>query len=158
VGLQVLIAGCSGPERARIERTVRQALGDRPQSGSWSVSLVKVGDQWSVSVDGPEAKFRGITLTTTEIQLPHAIKNALERPQTSPTTSTGVPLAAPSAPEQRDRHKCSHCGRAFVVIYGAQADEPKDMAPVACPHCWHKMQVPIAQGAVLTQEYRAEAT
>ena len=163
MGLQILIAGCAADERPRVENAVRRAIGARADSGAWSVSLVKLGGEWSVTIDGPEPPFRGLSLTTPEIRLQNAIVEALSktkpaagrpaaarpaRPATSPVSSTS---------ETRDRHRCPGCGADFLVIYAIQPGEPTTKAPVACPGCWQVTQVPVSETAAQHQDYRAEA-
>lgn len=69
MGLQVLIAGCTADEKSQVDHTVRKAIGNRAEAGPWSVSLVKLGAEWSVTIDGPEPKYKGLTLTAPEISL-----------------------------------------------------------------------------------------
>jgi hypothetical protein len=74
--------------------------------------------------------------------------------QTAGATLKLEPEPIDSKPEGNE---CDSCGRYFRVIYEAEPNEPKVTAPVACPHCWQMTDVPVAEGAAATQEYRAEA-
>jgi hypothetical protein len=142
VGLQVLIAGCPAEERPRVE----------------NVSLVKLGADWSVTIDGPEQPFKGLTFMTPEIRLQNAIVQALTKPRADRKTPSLPAVPEPSAgPETRDRHECPKCGGNFVVIYGSQPGERTTDAPVACPHCWQVTHVPVAWSAAQHEDYRAEA-
>ncbi len=62
----------------------------------------------------------------------------------------------PEAFERRDVHECAVCRRAFVVVYDAELGEPLEPAPVACPHCWRVMQVPVARSARWGKDYRSD--
>lgn len=220
--LRILIAGCASGDRAYFESMVRQIFRARPEEESWNVSLVRLSDEWSVTLDGPEPEFKGLTFSAPDEDLQGAIRRAIKggggrnahaaraavttpgaetvvsheqapmrpssaRPAAAPsprprataptrpsapassappvsTTSangTSAPAAAASPPlapgERRDRHQCEKCGRPFAVVYVIQPNEPKESAPVACPHCWCIKKVPIAEAAAYTNDYRAEA-
>ena len=160
MGLQVLIAGCTADEKSRVESTVRRAIGNRAEDGPWSVSLVKLGTQWSVTIDGPEPKYKGLTLMVPEISLQNALVEALTKPRADTDTDahSPSPAAAPSSlPGTRDQHQCPKCGKNFVVIYAAQPGERTTDAPVACPHCWQVTNVPVAASAAMHEDYRAVA-
>ena len=160
MGLQVLIAGCTADEKSRVESTVRRAIGNRAEDGPWSVSLVKLGTQWSVTIDGPEPKYKGLTLMAPEISLQNALVEALTKPRDDidAEAHSPSPAAAPSSlPGTRDQHQCPKCGKNFVVVYAAQPGERTTDAPVACPHCWQVTQVPVAASAAQHEDYRAEA-
>jgi len=160
LGLQVLIAGCTADEKSRVDSTVRKAIGNRAEDGPWSVSLVKLGTQWSVTIDGPEPKYKGLTLMAPEISLQNALVEALSKPRddTDAEAHSPSPTAAPSSlPGTRDQHQCPKCEKNFVVVYAAQPGERTTDAPVACPHCWQVTEVPVAASAAQHEDYRAEA-
>jgi len=178
LGLQVLIAGCPRDERSRVEGTVRRAVGDRAEQGPWTISLVRLGGEWQVTVDGPDPSLRQVSLTVPEIRLQNAIVEVIAKspappggvaapggvprpspPPSSPAAPVPAPAATPvpSAGESRDKHECPKCGQGFVVIYAKQAGEGTTKAPVACPKCWQVMKVPIASEAAQHQDYRAES-
>ena len=54
MSLKILCAGGSKEEKEAVETAVRAGIGARPAAETWTVSLVKVGRQWSVTLDGPE--------------------------------------------------------------------------------------------------------
>jgi DNA-directed RNA polymerase subunit RPC12/RpoP len=58
--------------------------------------------------------------------------------------------------EARDPHVCEYCGKAVLVVYERQPDEPKELAPLACPHCWRIGHVPVGLWAAAGRDYRAE--
>jgi hypothetical protein len=64
--------------------------------------------------------------------------------------------AAPQGGPQRVRHQCGSCHAAFVVSYEAAPDEGEETVAVACPHCWHKNYVLIAESAAESRDYTAE--
>jgi hypothetical protein len=159
--LKVLLAGCSKEEREQAESQVRQALGRRADGSPWTVSLVRIAGQWSVTLDSPSEGVRALTLVAPEGRLREAIVQALG----GPSPSAGTPRAAPAAParagpsragEQRGPSRCSKCGQGFVVVYDAAPDEPEETVAVACPHCWQVNHVLVAEGAAETRDYRAE--
>lgn len=155
--VKIMIAGCPPKERAHIEATVRSALGARAASGPWSLSLVKVGSQWSVSLDGPEPRLKGLSVVAPDNRLKQAIAEALDGAPREPSPGHVAP-PAPAPGEKRDRYECPACGRGFAVVYRAQPGDSATQAPVACPHCWQVTNVAIPEGVAFTQEYRAEPT
>ena len=62
MSLNIMIAGCRKDERDRIEAAVRAAFTGRPDEEPWNVSLVNVGHQWSIDIDGPDPQFKGMSL------------------------------------------------------------------------------------------------
>jgi hypothetical protein len=163
--LKVLLAGCSKEEREQAESQVRQALGRRAEGSPWTVSLVRIAGQWSVTLDGPSEGVRALTLVAPEGRLREAIVQALtgQAPTGHAPSSGGAPSRAPAARgpaaragEQRGPSRCNKCGQAFVVVYDAAPDEPEETVAVACPHCWQVNHVLVAEGAAETRDYRAE--
>ena len=167
MSLKILVAGCPKDEREPVEQSVRAVLGKRPASESWNVSLVKMGGQWSVSLDCSELRLRGVTFLAPDERLGGSLREALQQAGALP----GVPAAAsgpasaggaPAVPadghagETRERHTCEKCQAAFEVIYEAQPSEPRQTVAVACPHCWHVNRVPVGSWAATGREYRAE--
>lgn len=82
----------------------------------------------------------------------------------SPQAPAPLPLPKPSVPpaplvdgDRKDRHQCEGCQAPFDVFYYAVAGERMERCPVACPSCWHVNNVPIASGAGLNGDYRAQA-
>jgi hypothetical protein len=160
VSLKVFIAGCLPQDRGQIEGVVKKALGDRSESGLWNVSLVKMGDSWSISVDGPEPQFKSLSLTAAADRLQETITGVLNnhKPDGNPTSLSKVETAQEreTAGDSRDRYECPECKRPFMVVYPAQPKDRETKAPVACPHCWQVTQVTVTESAAITEEYRAE--
>ena len=154
--IDVLMAGCSEEERERVGRLVRAAIGDRAAAEPWRVSLVKVGGQWSASLDGPGARLRGRTFTVPEAKLRDAILASLQGQ--AGEGPPAVPAAAPEPPgdTRRDSQECSRCRKPFAVVYELRQGEGLRRMPVACPHCWQMNYVEIGQWAASGHDYRAE--
>jgi hypothetical protein len=180
MGLKILAAGCSKEDRERVEHRVKAVLGQRPAGESWSVSLVKTRGKWSVTLDGPDSRLRGFTFLSSEPRLSASLTEALQStgflgPSPEGPASPSLPPLPPSAPappahhspitsaprpmaagERRDPHECGDCGKPFLVLYEAQANEPLETVSVACPHCWERNVVAIGQWAATGRDYRAE--
>ena len=75
-----------------------------------------------------------------------------------PSSRRSPPAARPSAPPagSTDRLQCEKCGRPFRVVYESQPGEEMEVAPVACPHCWHGNRAMVGAEAAETRDYRAE--
>ena len=78
MGLKLMCAGCSKDEREAAEADVRKALGRRTEGGAWIVSLVRISDQWSITLDGSSYGVRSMTLVAPEGRLYETIAEALE--------------------------------------------------------------------------------
>lgn len=154
--LKILLAGVDKDARGEVEATVRQALGGRAASGPWSISIVNSGGTWSVTLDGPGDRLRGLSFVTDPGQLSDAIRRAIDGDRQS--AAPGIaPDVMPSPPtEMRDTHVCGHCGQASLVVYELLPDEPKELAPLACPHCWKIGHVEIGAWAAAGGDYRSE--
>ncbi|MGH7535847.1 MAG: hypothetical protein ACREMG_09690 [Gemmatimonadales bacterium] len=158
MGVKIMCAGCSADEREAAETAVRRAVASLP--GSWTISLVKVSRQWSVTIDGPGAK--GLTLVAPEGRIPETIRTALGKPGgasgPAPTARAGrAPAgAADGGLERRDRHPCQKCGQEFAVVYASAPGEGTRTVAVACPHCWEIGHFPVSEEAALNRDYRAE--
>jgi len=176
MGLKIMCAGCSKDEREQAEAVVRSAVGPAADTDAWTISLVKLGGQWSVTLDARTVPGRGRTLMTPASRLGEAIAEAIrapkaEAPEGKPapaatartaaaaaamsTPAAGVPaIAAP--PAIPGAIACKKCGHSFKVVYDAQPGEPLQEAPVACPYCWQMNKVEIGLEAAETSDYRAE--
>jgi len=152
----VLCAGCSRQEREWAEAAVRRVVGKGVDGGPWTISLVKVGAQWSVTVDAPGSGIRTVTLIAPGNRLGEAIAEAIAAPgrPAGPGPVSGPGSGPPS--ERRGRFDCHGCGRPFLVVYQAAPNENERSAPAACPHCWHVNHVLIGENAAETREYQAE--
>lgn len=170
--VKILCAGCSKEEREQAEADVRTALADRSAAGDWMVSLVKLADRWSVTLDAPAVKLRGVTVVAPQGRLGASIRAALNSSLGAPAAvaparpappAGAAPAAArlPAAPAKPPaasdgRLSCDKCGGGFVVVCDSRPGESLESAPVACPHCWHVNHVLIDAEAAFTRDYRAE--
>jgi hypothetical protein len=154
MSLRIMIAGCAKDEKDEVGSSVKKALADRPKDEPWSVSVVKIASQWSVEINGPEARYKGLSLVAPLGDLTGSLRKAIAGAGNRPA----APAAAPTGgDEKKDRYECEGCSAPFEVIYTASPGEPQEVCPVACPQCWHVNHVPIAEGAGATGDYRAQA-
>ena len=124
--------------------------------GPWSVSVVNFGGRLSVTLDGPGDRLRGLSFVADPSQLSDAIRRAVDG-ECEITAPGLVPdETPPPSTEAREPHACEHCGQAVVVVYELQTGEPKELAPLACPHCWRIGHVAIGAWAAAGGEYRSE--
>jgi len=157
-----MVAGVDKDTRGPVEASVRHALGSQAERGPWSISVVSTAGKWSVTLDGPDDRLRGLSFVAERSRLEDAIREAVrdggERPAITGTASSGTaPSGATSSPsEARDRHPCEHCGKAMLVVYEQRPDEGKALVAVACPHCWRIGHVEVGAWAGAGGEYRAE--
>jgi hypothetical protein len=173
MSLKILCAGCSKQEREAVEVEVAAALGARARDDPWTVSLVKIGDRWSVTLEGPDRATRGAAFMAPEGRLRQAIAEAVNQGAPAAPPPAAAPAAAarsgasrpmraagPSAAgpggQRRDRHECSKCKKPYVIVYETEAGEPTETVPVACPRCWQIDHVAVAQSAGLTADYKVE--
>jgi len=139
-------------ERGAVEAAVRRGLGSRVAAGAWSISVVHLAGKWSVTVDG--GGLGSASVMTDRGSLAEAIRRLVE----GGGAGAVPPATASDAPpiEVRDRHVCEKCGRGVLVVYETRRGEPKEVAPVACPHCWAIGHVEVAAWAAAGHEYRCE--
>ncbi len=156
------MAGLDKDARWAVEACVREALGTRATREPWTVSLVKLSSRWSVTLHGPTERTRTISFTAEDNSLGQAIRRAIEAgaEAAGPALSTagtqkGSPPGDAPGPVQ-DRHTCRHCGGTLLVAYETRPGEAKDLAPVACPHCWQINHVEIGAWAASGRDYRCE--
>lgn len=153
--LRILLAGVDKDERAAVETAVRQGLGSRTTAGSWSVSVVQLAGKWSVTVDG--GGLRSASAVAERSSLADAVRSLVGDGPAAPAEGPAAPPAASEGTtEVRERHDCERCGRGMCVVYEARPDEPREPAPVACPHCWWVGQVPVGAWAAAGRDYRAD--
>jgi hypothetical protein len=154
--IKILLAGVDKDARGAVEATVRKALGARASSGPWSISVVSSGGMWSVTLDGPGDRLRGVSFVAEPSGLFEAIRKAVDGDPEGAALSPAPDTALPPPTEARDTHVCEHCHRAVVVVYDHRPGEPKERAPLACPHCWKVGHVEIGAWAAAGGEYRSE--
>ena len=155
----MLVAGVDKDARGSVEATVLQAFTGR-DSEPWTVSLVRVGGQWSVTLSGPGERFRNLSFSAQQHRLAEAIRDAISGDDHAPGLGSAS-HAGTHAPQSarsriRDRHVCGSCQQALIVSYESVPGEPKQPAPVACPHCWSVSRVEIGLWAADGREYVAE--
>jgi hypothetical protein len=166
MGLKILCAGGSKEEKEAVETAVRAGLGPRPAAETWTVSLVKIGRQWSVTLDGPEKTSPRSTFMAAEGALREAISNSMARrggsrpaaaAASAATLSGGATSRSAGLPgEHRNRYTCAKCGKGFVVAYEVEAGEGEETVPAACPHCWQIENVKVGVTAAVNNDYRVE--
>jgi DNA-directed RNA polymerase subunit RPC12/RpoP len=156
MALKILCAGGSKEEKEAVESAVRAGIGARPPGESWTVSLVKVGRQWSVTMDGPD-KSRA-TFIAGEGRLRDAISQSMaHRPGPHAAVPTvGATAASRAAGQRRNAYKCPKCGNNFVVSYDVEEGEGEEVVPAACPHCWNIENVKVGVTAAVNSDYRVE--
>jgi len=160
MSLKILCAGCSSEERALVEAGVRAGLVEHSRRDPWTVSLVKFGTGWSVTLDGPTLKGRRTSFMVPGPAGPQAVADAVRSAAdpSAPVAPAAVSgWSKPIDPEgRRDSHKCTVCGGQYLVVYDAEPNEPLEEAPVACPHCWQIAKVQVARSASIGRDYRAD--
>ena len=159
MSLKIMIAGCAKEEKDEVGSSVKKAFADRPADEPWSVSVVKIASQWSVEINGPEARYKGLSLVAPLGDLTGSLRKAIAG---ASNHAAAPPAAAPNrgggpVGEKKDRYDCEGCSAPFEVIYNTAPGERQEVCPVACPQCWHVNHVPIAEGAGATGDYRARA-
>lgn len=154
--LKILVAGVDKDARASVEASVRQAFTGRDPLEPWSVSLVRVGSSWSVSLTGPGDRIRTLSFSAESHRLAEAIREAISREDPGPAPAAGAPAARSARARVQDRHVCGRCQQAILVSYEGEPDEPKERAPVACPHCWAVSHVEVGGWAAAGGDYIAE--
>jgi len=157
--VRVLVAGVDKDARAPVEAAVRRAFAGRDPDGSWAVSLVRLGSSWSVTLSGPGERFKHVSFVAEQHRLEEAIRDATSGAAAAPVAAASPGAASvPAAARGRiqDRHVCEKCRKQLLITYEGQPDEPKEPAPVACPHCWAVIHVPIGTWAVVGGDYSAD--
>jgi len=165
MALKILCAGGSKEEKEAAEAAVRAGIGPRPAAEAWTVSLVKVGRQWSVTLDGPEKSSPRSTFIAGEGRLRDTISQSLaHRGRDGGAGAAGRGKAptggatAVSGPgrERRNAYQCPKCGNGFVVSYEVEAGEGEESVPAACPHCWNIENVKVGITAAVNSDYRVQ--
>jgi hypothetical protein len=168
--VKILVAGVDKDARTAVEATVRQAFTLRDPAESWSVSLVRMGGVWSVTLSGPGELFKNVSFSVEQHRLGDSLREALQKdrqaaapgaaPAASPAPPSATPApsyAAPAAAPGRivNRLVCIKCQQGVVVSYDGDPNEPKQRAPVACPHCWTVTHVEVGAWAASGGDYFA---
>jgi len=165
MALKILCAGGSKEEKEAVEAAVRAGIGPRPPGETWTVSLVKVGRQWSVTMDGPERSSPRATFIAGEGRLRDAITESIAHRRgggggaggARTTMPTGGATGAPGpVGERRNAYKCPKCGNGFVVSYEVEEGEGEETVPAACPHCWNIENVKVGVTAAVNSDYRVD--
>ena len=150
------MAGVDRDARAPVEATVRRAFAGRERD-PWSISLVLLGSKWSVTLSGPTERLRHVSFIADPQRLEQALGEALAGDASGPAAAaTPAAGTAPSRHSIQDRYVCEKCRKPLRVSYEGQPEEPKERAPVACPHCWAVIHVEIGAWAVAGGDYSAE--
>ena len=163
MSLKILCAGGSKEEKEAVETAVRAGIGARPAGEAWTVSLVKVGRQWSVTLDGPEKSSPRATFIAGEGRLRDAISQSLAQRGAGISARPAVPsggATAVSGPagERRNGYTCQKCGKGFVVSYEVEEGEGEETVPAACPYCWQIENVKVGITAAVNNDYRVDKT
>ena len=167
--VKILVAGVEKDARTAVEATVRQAFTLRDPAESWSVSLVRMGGVWSVTLSGPGELFKNVSFSVEQHRLGDSLREALQKdrqaaaPGAAPTASPAAVSASPAPPYAPaaapgrivDRLVCIKCQQGVVVSYEGDPNEPKQRAPVACPHCWTVNHVDVGAWAASGGAYFA---
>jgi DNA-directed RNA polymerase subunit RPC12/RpoP len=148
--VKIMCAGCPKDEREPAEAAVKAALGQA--AGSWTVSLVKIGRQWSLTVDGPDVKHK--TMVVPEGGIKQAILEMLSRaapPASAPraplpsTASTAVPRAPAPPTVNASRTTASPAKPASASP--ARAPLPAPARPAAAPAASPRAPLPPSRTA-----------
>jgi len=154
------VAGVDKDARGPAEAAVRRAFAGRSADGSWAVSLVRLGSSWSVTLSGPGERFKHVSFVAEQHRLEEAIRAATGGEAAAPVAAVSPGASAPVTPapsgRMEDRHVCEKCKRELRITYEGRPDEPKELAPVACPHCWAVIHVEIGTWAVVGGDYSAD--
>lgn len=168
MALKILCAGGSKEEKEAVESAVRAGIGSRPPGESWTVSLVKVGRQWSVTMDGPDKSSPRATFIAGEGRLRDAISQSMAHRHPSgggASAPAGARNAVPTrgatatsgpASQRRNAYQCPKCGNRFVVSYEIEEGEGEEIVPAACPHCWNIENVKVGITAAVNSDYRVD--
>ena len=120
--------------------------------------------RWSVAVDGPEERLRGLSFVAEGARLADSIREAIGGGGTAwsdggaaQSDGAATPRCrSPPAPRRATSTCASTAGGTILVVYEQRPGEPKTLAAVACPHCWRIGHVEIDAWAAAGGEYRAE--
>jgi hypothetical protein len=151
-----MVAGVDKDSKGAVEASVRQGLGPQIAPGPWSVSIVNLAGKWSVTLDGPDERLRGVSFVADRDRLAESIREIVDRPDGAEGALAASDSPAAPTSEVRESHVCGPCGKTWLVVFESRPDEPRELAPVACPHCWKVGHVEIGAWAAAGGDYRAE--
>lgn len=155
-GVKILVAGVDKDSKAAVEAAVRKGLGPQVGSVPWSVSVVSLAGKWSVTLDGPGERLRGVSFIASGDRLAEAIREVVSD-HDGTSAGPAAPGAVPGpATEVRESHHCDQCGKGWLVAFESRPGESRELAPVACPHCWRVGHVEVGAWAAAGGDYRAE--
>src|SRR3990170_5345428 len=92
MSLKIMIAGCAKEQKDEVGSSVKKAFADRPADEPWSVSVVKIASQWSVEINGPEARYKGLSLVAPLGDLTGSLRKAIA----VAGNHAAAPVAAPN--------------------------------------------------------------
>ena len=111
-----------------------------------------------MTLSGPGERFRHLSFVAEQHRLEDAIREVIagDVAPASAAASPKAPAASGSRAKIQERHVCGKCKKELRVSYEGEPGEPKESAPVACPHCWATIHVEIGTWAVVGGDYSAD--
>src|SRR5262245_56334407 len=107
MSLKILIAGCAKEEKDEVGASVKKAFADRPKDEPWSVSIVKIANQFSVEINGPDARTKRLSLIAPLGNLTGSVREAITGGGSRAASPASAPAAGgPGGKEQKDRYDC----------------------------------------------------
>lgn len=155
-GVKILVAGVDKDSKVAVETAVRAGLGSQAGAGPWSVSVVSLAGKWSVTLDGPGERLRGVSFIADGDRLAERIREVVADHDGAPAGPVASEVVPGPATEVRESHQCGQCGKGWLVAFESRPDEPRELVPVACPHCWKVGHVEVGAWAAAGGDYRAE--
>ena len=93
--LKILCAGYGKDEKSDLEKQVQTLLG-RALGTGWTISLVKLGGQVSVSIDGPDERLKGKSFVVPPQRLRDSLRDMLTAHGFDTSEPEPVPAAVPA--------------------------------------------------------------
>lgn len=138
--LKILCAGYAKDEKFELERQVRSLFGPLADE-SWTISLVKLGDQISVSVDGPDERIRGKSFLTGLAGLTESLSDLIRSNGFALPPPAPEPPPAPKVPAPLAAAKPALA--AAPSVRPAAPTPPRPAGPQARPHAGpHRTFIP----------------
>ena len=141
-----MCAGCSKEERDQAELEVKRALRHVPAAEAWTVSLVKMRAQWSVTLDAPAADVRALNVLAAEGRLGASIEEALRNTVGSGTSATPahsrppVPAASRPAVPPTSRPAAPPASRPAAPPASRPTAQPAARSPARPPGSAERLQ------------------